>query len=70
MRTLLLPALFAFGVSLAGMAGASAMIGPGIHNNAATSFSPRVRLATHECRVVTKCDRNGKNCETVDVCRY
>lgn len=69
MRTLLLPALFALGVGLTGTVSASAMIGPGIINEAATNFSPRVRQVTHQCRVVTKCNRNGKNCRTVDVCR-
>jgi hypothetical protein len=68
MRTLLLPALFALGVGLTGTVSASAMIGPGIVNKAATNFS-RVRQVTHQCRVVTKCDKNGKNCRTVDVCR-
>lgn len=69
MRKLLLPALLALGVGLAGTVGASAMIGPGIVNKAATNFSPRVRQVTHQCRVVTKCDRNGNNCHPVDVCR-
>ena len=70
MRTLLLPALFALGVGLTGTVSASAMTGPGIINKAATNFSPRVRQVTHQCRVVTKCDRDGKNCQNVDVCRY
>jgi len=69
MRTLLLPALFALGVGLTGIVSASAMIGPGSINKAAADFSPRVRQVTHQCRVVTKCDKNGKNCRTVDVCR-
>ena len=70
MRTLLLPALFALGVGLTGTVSASALIGPGIINKAAINFSPRVRQVTHQCRVVTKCDQNGKNCQNVDVCRY
>jgi len=70
MRMLLLPALFALGVGLTGIVGASATVGPGIVNKAATNFSPRVRQVTHQCRVVTKCDQNGKNCHNVDVCRY
>lgn len=70
MRKLLLPALVAFGVGLTGSAGASALIGPGSINKAAPNFSPRVQQVTHQCRIVTKCDRNGKNCHDVDVCRY
>jgi hypothetical protein len=68
MRNLLLPALLAFGVGLTGSAGASAMIGS--VSTTAPNFSPRVRQVTHQCRIVTKCDRNGKNCHDVDVCRY
>jgi hypothetical protein len=68
-RTLLLPALFALAASLIGTVGASAMIGPGITNKAVTNLSPRVLHATHQCRVATKCDKNGKNCSTFDVCR-
>jgi hypothetical protein len=70
MRILLLPALFALGVGLTGTVSASALISPGIINKAAINFSPRVRQVTHQCRVVTKCDQNGKNCQNVDVCRY
>lgn len=69
MRKLLLPALLTFGVGLTGVASASAIIGPGILNKTATNFSPRVRQVTHQCRIVTKCDKNGKNCHDVDVCR-
>ncbi|HWC92991.1 MAG TPA: hypothetical protein VG475_07745 [Pseudolabrys sp.] len=69
MRKLLLPALFALGIGLTGIVSASAMIGSDIVNKAATNFSPRVRQVTHQCRLVTKCDRNGKNCHPVDVCR-
>ena len=69
MRTLLLSALFTFGVSFTGIVSASPMVG---HANikAVTKFSPRVLLqVTNECRVVTKCDKNGNNCQTHDVCR-
>jgi hypothetical protein len=74
MRTLLSSALFAValvtsGFGLAGMSSASTLIGTGTINKGVTNFSPRVQLATHECRVVTVCDKNGKNCENVDKCR-
>lgn len=69
MRNLLLSTLLAVGVGLIGTGGASAMMGPGILNKAASNFSPRVRQVTHQCRAKTVCDSNGKNCHTVDVCR-
>jgi hypothetical protein len=68
MRALLLSALFAFGLGLAGMASASTLVGSGIIIKGVANFSPRVQQATHQCRVVTECDRNGKNCYTVDKC--
>ncbi|MGO9007332.1 MAG: hypothetical protein ACLQIQ_11190 [Beijerinckiaceae bacterium] len=68
MRALLLPALFAFGFGLTGMVNASSVTSPGIIDRDVTKFSPRVQQATHQCRVVTKCDQNGKNCYTVDHC--
>lgn len=67
MRTLLLPALFALGVGLTGIVGASAAIGPSIIN--AMNFSPRVRQVTYECRTVMKCDKNNRNCVPTQVCR-
>jgi hypothetical protein len=70
MRKLLLPALLALGVGLTGGASASALIGSGLVNKAATNFSPLVQQVTHQCRIATKCDKNGKNCHDVDVCRY
>lgn len=70
MRTFMLSALFAFGIGIPGIVSASAMVGPGILNANAANFSPRLRQVTHECRVVTKCDKDGKNCQAVDVCRY
>ena len=69
MRKLLLPALLALGIGLTGIVSASAMIGQGIINKAAANFSPRVRQVTHQCRVVTKCDKKGENCHDVEVCR-
>jgi hypothetical protein len=68
MRAPLLPALFALGFGLTGMVNASSVTGPGIINNGATNFSPRVQQATHQCRAETECDENGKNCYTVDRC--
>lgn len=68
MRNLTISIPLAFGIGLAGIVGASAMIGPGAVNNAATNSSPRLRLATHQCRAKTVCDDHGKNCHTVDVC--
>lgn len=68
MRKLLLLALPAFTVSITGIASASAMIGVGDMNKAAANFSPRVWQATHQCRAKTVCDRDGKNCHTVDIC--
>lgn len=70
MRTFLLSALFAFGIGIAGIVSATAMVGPGILSATAANFSPRLQQVTHECRVVTKCDKDGKNCQTFDVCRY
>jgi hypothetical protein len=69
MRSLLIPSLLAFGVALTGMVSASAMIGPGVTNKAATNSSPRVWLATHQCRAKTVCDDHGQNCQVVDDCR-
>lgn len=69
MRTLL-PALFALGIGFTGIVGASAMVGPGTINTATTNFSPRVQQVTRECRLVTQCDQNGKNCHTVNKCTY
>ena len=69
MRKFLLSALLVCGVGVTGLGSASAMIGPGTIGKAASGFSPRVQQATHQCRVKTVCDRNGKNCHTVDVCR-
>jgi hypothetical protein len=68
MRTLLLATLLAFGVGLTGIGSASAMMGSGIINKAASNLSPRVQQVTHQCRAKTVCDNNGKNCHTVDVC--
>ena len=70
MRKFLLSTLFAFGIGIPGIVSASAMVGPGILNAPAANFSPRLRQITHQCRVATKCDKDGKNCHTVDVCRY
>jgi hypothetical protein len=61
MRALLLAALFAFGLGIAGT-------GPGMINSAETNLSPRVEQATHQCRAVTKCDDHGRNCYTADKC--
>ncbi len=68
MRTFLLSALFAVGTGIAGIVGASAMVGPGMLNTTAATFSPRLRQVTHQCRVVTKCDKDGQNCHTYDAC--
>jgi hypothetical protein len=68
MRPLLLSVLFAFGIGFTGTGNASAMVGSGMLNAPAANFSPRVQPVTHQCRAETKCDRDGKNCETVDVC--
>jgi hypothetical protein len=69
MRKLLLSALFAMGFILTGMVSASAVIGPGINNKAATNFSPRVRQAAKGCREEEECDHDGKNCRVVHRCR-
>jgi hypothetical protein len=69
MRNLLMSSLLAFGVGLTGIIGASAMIGPGSMNKAATNSSPRVWPATEQCRAKTVCDDHGQNCQVVDDCR-
>lgn len=68
MRNLTISIPLAFGISLAGIVSASAMIGPGIVSEAATNSSPRLWPVTHQCRAKTVCDDHGKNCHTVDVC--
>lgn len=62
MRTLLLSALIAFGLGMAGTE-------PGMIDGGAANLSPRVQQVTHQCRAATVCDDNGKNCHTVDKCR-
>jgi hypothetical protein len=68
MRTLLLSALLSIGIGCTGIISAFAMVGPGIINTAAANFSPRVWQVTHQCRAVTKCDKDGNNCQTFDSC--
>jgi hypothetical protein len=68
MRKLLLPMLLAFGVVLTGAVDASAARDPGITKKVTTNVS-RMRLATHQCRIVTKGDQRTKKCDQVDVCR-
>jgi hypothetical protein len=69
MRILLLSALFAFGVGLAGTSGASAAAGSSAINDAAKSTSLLTQAA---CRRVTVCRRgpNGRRvCVVERVCR-
>lgn len=69
MRILLLSAVLALGVSLAGPVGASAPNKIEINNKAATTFLLRVKLAAKGCRDEERCDPQGKHCETVHRCR-
>jgi hypothetical protein len=68
MRTFLLSTLLAFGIGGAGIVSAFAMVAPGILNATPANFSPRLQQVTHQCRAATKCDKDGKNCQTYDVC--
>lgn len=68
MRNLTISIVSAFGIGLAAIVAASAATGHGIEAKAATQSSPRLWLATHQCRAKTVCDDHGKNCHTVDVC--
>jgi hypothetical protein len=69
MRTLLLPALFAFGVVVAGNASASPTIGAAINDEVARNGSPSVRQVAFECRTFMKCDKNNRHCVPTQVCR-
>ncbi len=63
MKALSLSMLLAFAIGLAGTAGASATIDPGIGSKRATDISSRLRLAAKGCR--EECDQNGNNCRQV-----
>jgi hypothetical protein len=70
MKKIVLGALFALGLGLAGVGGASAaVIGGGIAN-AAPNYSPIVQVA-YGCRRVTVCHREygHRHCHTERVCR-
>ena len=76
MRMILLSALFALGVGLAGTTGASAaMVGNGINNSAnASSMLEEVQYGwrhRHGCRSVQVCRRGpfGRRCHWERICR-
>jgi hypothetical protein len=75
MRVIILSALFAVGVGLAGMGGASAAIGGNGINNAANASSlleeVQWRRRDRFCRSVTVCRRGpfGRRCHVERVCR-
>jgi hypothetical protein len=69
MKKIVLGALFALGLGLAGMSGASAAAIGGI-NNGATNYSPIVQAA-YGCRRVTICRRGEyghRHCHVERVC--
>lgn len=75
MRILILSALFALGVGLAGMGGASAAVGTGLNNAAnASSILEDVQYGyrrRHRCRQVQVCRRGpyGRRCHWERICR-
>ncbi len=72
MKTIILSALFAAGLGLAGIGGAvAAPVSNGINNAEQSSMLEQVQWR-HRCRSVTVCRRGpmgGRRCHTDRVCR-